>query len=148
ANLPLTNHNGSTLLVDNSTLEFGTANANSNNVSIWQRGGVTNLAHFAFLTVDQGFLQDSGIPGGTLETNDNSTCTVRTLAGNVEIDGGFVKLNVNGAAGTFGALTIEGPLVFNGGEYDAKIAGATGGTNDRITADSIDIKQGTSKLVV
>jgi hypothetical protein len=145
-NVPLIDHNGSTLFVSNSDLDFETSNANSNNVSIWQRGGVANLANSAVLEATAGYLQDSGIPGGTLQTNDATACTFRSVAGDVVINGGFVKLDVNGAAGTFGSLTIDTTLVFNGGEYDPRISGPNGGSNDQITADSITINGG--KLVV
>jgi hypothetical protein len=119
-------------------LEFGAANAQSNNLSVLQTGGTTNLANSAVLEVDHGFQQTN--VGGTLKTNDATTCTIRV--GDVTINGGNVKLGINAAAGTFGKLTIEETLTFNGGEYDPRINGAASGQNDQLTADNLVINGG------
>jgi hypothetical protein len=67
----------------------------------------------------------------------------------VEIDGGKVALNTTNVGNKMGALSIQGDLNFNGGEYDAKVDGQVRGSNDNITASgAIRITNGIGKLVV
>ncbi len=105
----------------------------------------TVLANGATLNADdKGFLQTDG----SLQTFDITLCTIVVGLGpnRCQIDGGTVKL-CSGDATAYGSLYVNGSLLFNGGEYDAKINGA-GGNYDQIRASVFSIAAGTSKLVV
>ncbi len=131
------------ILVENSRLEFSSANATTHNVSIYQYAGSTQLVFNAHLDAASGYLQD----GGSLQTNDTSHCYLETNT-QVEIHGGGVVLDPVDNPPSFGTLHVTGgPLTFSGGTYNAKIQ--SGGIfEDQIIADTLSIVQGTSYLVV
>jgi hypothetical protein len=134
--MPFLNH-GTTGL-STGQLKITNRSTATSNYSMMMDSGTLTLANGMDLIVDQGYYQT----GGLFSVAD---ATAAKLDGNAELDGGTVQL---GTATTYGFLEVTGNLKFDGTEYDAKINGQQGGTQDKIQCDKTTTITTNSKLVV
>ncbi len=115
--LPIVNNNSDAELNIKSGGLYVSGKGATNNVSVYQSAGLTNIYKGAELTAVNGYTQY----GGTLETTGSGTA--KLSGGDVKIHGGDIAL-AQEAGGDFGTLVIAGSLTMDGGTWQCETNGA------------------------
>ena len=100
--LPITNEAGSGLTLVSGSLDVEAAGFNQMGISIYQKGGYTNINGGLTLTAVNDYQQEAG----NLYTRNSGTKTTATIVGDVQIAGGAVTVATD--ANTYGTLYVDG----------------------------------------